>query len=72
MLLELYSWYFFSSLDQNNLTEVSNTWLFGLRSLEELSLRHNAIVRIAAGAWHTTTPSLLSLSVTPAIISLLN
>ena len=38
-------------LDYNNLTEVSKGWLYGLLTLQQLHLGHNAISRIRPDAW---------------------
>lgn len=38
-------------LDYNNLTEVSKGWLYGLLTLQQLHLGHNAINRIQPDAW---------------------
>lgn len=38
-------------LDYNNLTEVNKGWLYGLLTLQQLHLTHNAISRIRPDAW---------------------
>lgn len=38
-------------LEYNNLTEVSKGWLYGLLTLQQLHLSHNAISRIKPDAW---------------------
>lgn len=38
-------------MEYNNLTEVSKGWLYGLSSLQQLHLAHNAISRIKADPW---------------------
>lgn len=38
-------------LDQNNLTEITKGWLYGLLMLQELHLSQNAISRISSDAW---------------------
>ncbi|KAF3859103.1 hypothetical protein F7725_021502 [Dissostichus mawsoni] len=40
-----------TQLDHNNLTEVSKGWLYGLLTLNQLHLSHNAISRVRPDAW---------------------
>ena len=48
-------------LDHNNLTSVSQNWLYGLSALKELDLNHNLIATINPLAFQDSTPRLHSL-----------
>lgn len=65
-------------MEYNNLTEVSKGWLYGLSSLQQLHLAHNAVSRLKADPWEPCQKlaelygTFLSLSLCPLASYFLN